>query len=95
MRILTYSGSICYAKKSMDMINKAICLWVPVFFIAFGVVCLNSRWFQKLLQWQNELRGVKTEITPKTIKFAKYTGILCIILGIVFFTIFTFLSLSF
>lgn len=53
-----------------------------------GIASLNARWYERLVRWQNELRGTETKITNTTILMGKVTGLLLFALGILMLILF-------
>ena len=60
-----------------------------IFFIIFGSLIISGLlpfkedWFRKYLIWSNEIRGVKTNITKKTLFWSKISGIGIVIFGLI------------
>ena len=46
------------------------------------VTVIYPRFIEKFITLQNQIKGVKTEITPMTIKFARISAIFCIFVGL-------------
>lgn len=61
-------------------------LWfaIAAFFIVGGILSLNDSLNSGFIKWINKGKGVKTNITPTTLRRAKLIGYFLIIVGIAF-----------
>jgi hypothetical protein len=66
----------------MNSYEKFIVLLVSVLCVAYGVIAINPSLYVKLLKWQNRLRGIRTEISPTTIRWGKINGIFALVFGL-------------
>jgi len=58
--------------------------------IILGICLMSKKTAIKIIKWQNEIAGTKTQITPKSILVTKIGGIVFIVISLVI--IFTSLS---
>jgi hypothetical protein len=57
---------------------------VSLLFILWGLVCINSKAFQKYIETTNHLKGIKSDVTETTLVSGKIQGVLSIVIGTLF-----------
>lgn len=64
------------------MVGSVILIAFGIFFIIWGVLYLDEKRYKKLVNWSAEMRGVKPQITSKTLSVGKLISIIYIVLGV-------------
>lgn len=52
--------------------------------VALGFCALNPKLYEKMLRFENAIKGIKSEISSKTLSAGKLQGIFAIIGGLLF-----------
>ena len=68
-----------------DVLFLVIGLLIGLLSVIIGFLNLYPKTYKKILSWSNRAKGIKTEITPLTLKMGKIGGIIGIIFGIIIF----------
>ncbi len=63
---------------------KILLVIIALVLVGGGALSLNDSLNTSFIKWSNEGRGVKTEITPATLKRSKSLGYFLIAIGLVF-----------
>ena len=64
------------------MVNNLTTLFYGIFLIIIGLLYLIPSFVKWMIKWNNKIRGTKTEITTKTIKYNRTIAYLIILFGL-------------
>lgn len=56
-------------------------MFASILVFIFGILLMSNSFAAKIIQRRNEIRGVKTKITPITLKYSKIMGVLLAIVS--------------